>query len=306
MYYPSLPVSASPSDVHFSQWFTRVHERLRQWHRKTHESVHLREKIEFHEVHYQLQMLRLNRPSPRCPDPTPEMQKEALKSSIAIIREYSIIERLGKLFYLFHAAICLVEAGICLLALVLVGMEEAVRGHTYLATEDVAILQKYMQTFTSLLWKISRRWPSIAQHASILEAMSVSIVKYLQQWLNGESMPSSSLYSLHQQLDELSQFSPFPLKPQATQDAMPRIIESSVSDGTNLSGDLYQTFDPPQFPLQGTGAASVDRAWATNNDAYSALINPPSFDGADMLAWEFPGMSSEEIFAALHLDGEAL
>lgn len=177
-----------------------------------------------------------------------EMRKKALKASIDLIKEYSTIDRLGKLFYLWHAAHCLVESGICLLASVLSGMECPDRSSSHLRGEDITVLVKYIKTFPVLLWKISRRWPSMAYNASALETVSVSVLEKLQDWATDTLPSNSDLMPLKEKLNQYSRFSPFP-------------SSKELTNNSDLDTMLEGTAVPinSQFP---TEVSSFDLGWA--------------------------------------------
>ena len=306
LYHASVPTPTSASDISFSQWFARINGRLKEWYRKTGETVNLREKIEFHELHYQLQMLRLNRPSPRNPDPNDQMRGEALKASIAIIREYGMIDRLGKLFYLFHAANTVAEAGICLPAAVLVGLEAAPSDHAQLAGEDPEILCRYIHAFPSLLSKVGLRWPDVAEHASILKTMAASVVQCVQYWLNGDEVLGSRLCQLKQELDNVSQFSPFPKQPNPTPYTVPGMQLSALPEGLNTTGGGLETFNPAELQFQATWTDPVASVASSNQlatyDPFQHIQEPFVGDETGTWTWDFSGADSEMIFAGL-LDG---
>jgi hypothetical protein len=209
MYYPSWSLEDSFSNAPFDELFPRLETRLTEWYQTIRENIILREKLEFHELHYQMQVLRLNRPSPRCPNPTEKMRKKALNACVSVIRELSIIDRLGKLFYLWHSAHCAVEAAVCLLASVLTGIELG-SNMTHIARDNTGILTRYIQAASAVLSKISRRWSNITQHASAIEAISTQCLEKLQQWSGGTAISSADSYEVRQKLTHISLFSPFP------------------------------------------------------------------------------------------------
>lgn len=332
--YPSSGLAKALSNEAFSQWFTRIHERLNEWHRMTRQSVNLSERIEFHELMFQVQMLKLNRPSPRCPDPTTEMRTQTFKSSIALLKEFSVIDRLGKLFNIWHAAHCIVEAGICLLASVLSGIEP--RGHnlTDLGGEDITILMKYMKTFPFLLWQVSRRWSNIARHASTLEAISLSVLEKLQQWSNGETIESSEFDVLKQKLKDVALFSPFPPEspPGVEEHALPVVnnggnieevsnmvvYQGIINDSNTTGNELLQSSTSTSIPLDTyhnfnhqnltPDVASLNSSWVSpqppQRPGSLMYTDPVGIGDGDILRWDFAGMDPEEIFHALLVGGE--
>ena len=313
MYYPTLLTQDLPWNNSFEEWFAHVHRRLDMWHQTTRQSINLLERIEFYELLFQSQILRLNRPSPRFPHPSLQMRKKALQASIALIKEFSAVDRVGKLFNIWHAAYYVVEAGICLMATILTGMISPGQVHSHLEGEEIPILAKYVKTFPSLLGKISRRWPKIAAHASALNEISLAVTEKLQQWSSGATLLGSDLYGLQEMLVQFSKFSPIP---SATQMAVGgettnvTIVEPyPVIDVNTLPLENGLVLETTGFQAMGTSSAPALVDWAgpysAAQDGTSVYSDPYGFNGADTLTWDFAGMDSEEILAAL-LDGEPL
>ena len=338
MYYPSLGAEG-PSDAVFDQWFTHAHKRLTEWHNTIRQSINLTEKIEFYELMFHVQMLRLNRSSPRRPDPTRDMHKKALKSSIALIKEFAVIDQMGKLFYLWHATYCIIESGTCLLALALIGMESRGQEPTHMWGEDVKIMMRYIEVFPSLLWKISRRWSSVAQHASVLETLSNSVSEKLQQWSNGEMVLGADIYAFKQKLNRVSLFSPVPseAEPAIEEHVLPQVTSNieaeraswlssahldiddhsgtteneqyAAFEGTGVAMQSYPAFNSSAFQVSTTDAAALDSGWLgpQPDSQYSSLTFPDLFNisSEEALPWGLAGMGFEEIFAGL-LQGEVV
>lgn len=319
-----------------------MHERLDEWYQATRQSVNLTEKIEFYELFFHAQMLRLNRSSPRCPSPSKEMRRKALKSSISLIKEFSIIDRLGKLFNVWHAAYHIIESGICLLASVLTGMTKGSGYCTHLEGEDVTILKRYMKTFSFLVAQVSRRWTNITRHASAIEAVTSSVLDKVGQWSSGETVESSDLQDLKQKLNQFSLFTPLPPDPRPSsedrilQDAnddpnaghisrldnvllhsaenrVSRILEAQQypqpGATTSSATEPYSTFDSSHQQVPTIADEPFNSAWNPSRPApeCSTETFPELYDIAldDGLQWYFSGMDSEELFGAL-LDGGGL
>jgi hypothetical protein len=259
MYYPTLPSENISVNAPFSHWFTRTHDRLSEWYQTIRQSINLSEKIEFHELHYQCQILRLNRATPRCPSPTKEMCKKTLQASIAVLKELSTIERAGKLFNIWQASYFALEAAVCILAIVLTGLHSQCTDHTSLEGVDIRAMYRYIQNVPSLLRKISRRWPNVARHASTLDAVSHTVMDKMQQWLNGKEIDKRDLCTLEAQLNQLSLFPPLPSngegsairdEPTPVPEAFQAIPQPSLPDGLQLS------LDHAEIPLPRTGPSS--------------------------------------------------
>ncbi|KAJ5812669.1 hypothetical protein N7474_008970 [Penicillium riverlandense] len=309
MYHPSLAPEELISSSSFSRWFARTHERLNEWYQTIRQSINHTEKIKFHELQFQSQMLRLNRPSPRCPNPTMNMRKKALQSSIALIKEFSIIDQMGNLFYLWHAAHYIIESGVCLLASVLTGMDSADQNHSQLGGEDITNLIKYMKIFPYLLEKVSLRWPNVARHASALDVISHSVLGKLEQWSRGEMIESHDFSEFRQKLNEFSLFSPFPLESQATADNLAAKGEYGFHPTLDSNAfpsfitDFGVSFDYSNLSAPATVTTSINPGWvglqSTQEHNSATFPDPYSVDSGAALVWDIAGMDSDEILAAL-------
>lgn len=313
LYYPALVQDAASnltSSNHSDSWYETIRVRLEGWYQAIRQSVNLTEKIEFHEVLYQGQVLRLNRRSPRFPAPTKEMRRRAIKASIALIKEFSVLDRLGKMFMIWHATYCIVEAGVYLLLSILTGIETQSPDRRTVGDEDINILTRYVKTFPSLLRKISRRWPSIVPIAISLETISISVTENVQEWTDGHDLSNSAIVSLKEKLQKATIFSsqdgslsnlPPPL-PEADQYQTAGATSSQVG---GLAQPATTIFDPSsyQLPPANVEAVSASSGWLGNQPGLDPTLGmfPDSYsvDYGDPMAWDFPGVESEEIFAAL-------
>ncbi|CAK7209948.1 hypothetical protein SBRCBS47491_000618 [Sporothrix bragantina] len=327
-------------DSALSTWDSEIRVRLAAWHQATRQSVSLSEKLEFAEIHYHMQRLRLSRPSPRRPVPLPEQQKECLAAAVAVLREFDVIARLGKLFYIWHAAHCVVEAGICLLAVAIeastassntsITATSEVRTTEIMSVGDVPILTRHLKTFPGILWKIARRWPAIVHHAATLESLSTAVAERLQQWAAGtltattstSSSPGTSAAAIKQKLKDMSLFSPFPMDAEAARRAQEELsrLQSLRGLGTVNSADSAADVNTAQTTVTDADiTAPFDANWAlpplspgqvlafsSSATLVDGTVTAASTD--DVLDWDFAGVGFEEIFAALiqanHGEGE--
>ncbi|KAK4940320.1 hypothetical protein LTR10_019536 [Elasticomyces elasticus] len=313
MYYPDLSLEDAPWKASFGQWYTSVQERMNAWYQTTRQSINLGEKIEFHEMLFQCQILRLNRPSPRFPRPSKEMNKKTLQISIALIKEYATVDRMGKLFNIWHAAYYIFESGVCLIAMILTGLESSEQDHRILMEEDVTILMKYIKILPSLLWKISRRWPGVAPHASTIDSLCAAILVKLEERASGGLIWDAEFYAVKDKVSQLLLFSPMPAGAQATLIDESQAVEAELpppSDGHSLSMDLGVGFNPSHSQDLTTGAVPFYPDWSlseANLDPSSLVYpDPYGFSDGDALSWDFAGMDSDEILAALLAEAEPL
>ncbi|KAF2088376.1 hypothetical protein K490DRAFT_5089, partial [Saccharata proteae CBS 121410] len=169
-------------------WRTQAIQRIESWYALTHTSSdgRLGEKIEFRDIMYHTNLFRFNCPSPQFPEPSVEMRKRCLHSIIALASIYTRTSRVGKLFYIWHAAHQLFECGVCLVETVL----ESVRssscgGPSVISDFDGSVLAKTVRTIPRLLQKISHRWSPVGRHAKFLEDCSPPVLDCLEYWARG-------------------------------------------------------------------------------------------------------------------------
>ncbi|ERS98594.1 hypothetical protein HMPREF1624_05380 [Sporothrix schenckii ATCC 58251] len=284
LYYSGWP-SSSLDDV--DTWHADIRARLSAWHQATRQSVALAETLEFADILFHMQRLRLSRPSPRRPCPSPALQSECLAASVAVLRAFDVIARLGKLFYIWHAAHCVVEAAI-------------------FKKDDVPILTRHLKTFPGILWKVARRWPAITHHAAALEAISQAVVDRLQrQWVTHttpEADAAETAAALKQKLKDMSLFSPFP--EDASTAAVEAITDTPPSVSTSTDVNMTAPFDanwslPPLSPGQMLPVQSLSTVSVSSNTAVDPGSNAATMDDDSILDWDFAGVGFEEIFAAL-------
>jgi hypothetical protein len=187
LFFPHL---SAITDSSFPTWFTNMHERLYSWREQTRSQNvldgKLAEKIEFYELLYQYQIFRLNRLSPRCPEPSLEMRKKAQDAAILMLEEYSRNQRLGKLFYVWQAAHQLLELGVSILESVLYGLEiSSTTQPTHLDSLDPTVLIKTIRTVPTLLQFAAKRWPAIHPQAVAFEAIAIPVISQLQTTTTG-------------------------------------------------------------------------------------------------------------------------
>ncbi|KAH8701804.1 hypothetical protein BGW36DRAFT_424108 [Talaromyces proteolyticus] len=336
LYWPSHQFDKSHSS--FDQWFATIHRRLIEWYNMVLQSIKLTETIEFYELHYHIQILRLNRPSPRCPNPTKEMCKKALTSSAALIRQFNMIEQMGKLFNLWHAAHFTIESGVCLLASILTGIEHTQQGQTHLAGDDIAILSRYIKTFSFLLGRISRRWPEIAEYTPVLDDICIRTLNALEQQSVGPGVDNTEDFlTLKQTINNLTLFPVLPWnsqQPSVDANIASRTIrnqtteEISVPQPVGLSSEaeyagmttdeMYlvpaQNFEDPflshSFPYNAPGSdisptdlAPINSTWLDSQlDTVQSSLTSADLYGLGALepwTWDFAGMNSEQIIAEL-------
>lgn len=169
MYYSS---AAEESEV---GWFNRIQIRLEE----------LNNRVGNGQVNnINLQLFRLNRPSPRCPNPTHEMRRTAIRTAIMLIKEYANMGRSGKLFYTWYAAHYLVELGATLLDAIIFGLETN-QSPMYLVDLDASILGRTVQTFPKLLSKVASNWPALQGQANTLEEIATYALEHISRNKSG-------------------------------------------------------------------------------------------------------------------------
>jgi hypothetical protein len=330
MYYPHIVHDFSVADENFLGWYDDIHQRLEKWYGsfKSHEPTDLASKIEFYEIMYQAQVFRLNRSSPRCPNPTLEMRRRATIASIALIREYALMQQVGKFFYIWHGIHYLVEYGVSLLELILSGMEHSGQIETHLDGLNITTLTGTIRTVPHLLRKVSNRWPDIRRHASAIEEITTLVHQKLNERAKGHSVNATDAdLTMQQMRHRLNRFLLFST-PSATEastmsnfDQTPRndifsvqipaaemysaIYELSTTQNNIIGGIEYmqsQTANPQMASVQSETASimpPLETGWSPNQhfnpiyDQSDLFGNPDSIGSGGNADWNF-----EEIFEA--------
>jgi hypothetical protein len=306
LHYPQIVPSLCGPHISFEAWRSATQARLESWYQLTRQSVTLTEKIEFHELLYQMQILRLNRPSVQCVRPSDDMQKRALKAAIAMIKEYNTFEQLGKMFMVWHAAHCVVEAGVYLLSFVLAALETWTGDRNSLGGEDVTILTRFIQTFTNLMWKLAQRWMRLEPYAMTLSSIAASVLSHLQLWSEGNSVLDNDYMLLKEYLETSSIFSAThtpkrkPSSDNPPLDSVPgqhfASSSSRVEQDERSQTILHSTTQPGQFSQDDADTSQNTRISAQPYAA--APLEATDVDFGEQIMWDFSGVDSEEIFAA--------
>ena len=311
MYYPSLTSEEQPWNTSFWHWYEGIENRLDKWSQTTRQNVNLSQKIEFHELLIQCQVLRMTRPSPRCPNPTKEMRRKNFQSSIALIKEFNNIDRTGKFFMLWHATFFILEAGVCLLASICTEMEISYQDTKQLGGEDTGMLMRYITTFPPLLWKVARRWPSVARHATALDAISLLVLEKLQRWTRGELVPHTDISSMKQTLSKFTRFSPVPSEAQAPNETGTASVRANPTSGGDVfPQDISRGANLPEPLVTAAEMSYIASDWTSSqmdlNSDSSLLPDSYDYNDATLFSCDFSGIASEDILAALLDDREIL
>ncbi|KAF4311265.1 positive regulator of purine utilization [Botryosphaeria dothidea] len=312
------PLSSCPLPL--DVWRKRAVRRIEEWYAATHTSGNGRpgEKIEFRELMYQTNIFRLNAPSVRFPDPTPDMRKNGLNAIITIASIYSRNTRLGKLFYIWHALYQLFECGVCLLETVISAVRKAASGdQCSLAGFDAAVLTRTIRTIPQLLHKIAQRWPRVSMHAKFLEDHSGTALDCLTHWSTGnlqavQGVDLTAETTLHRLMVPID--SP-PQQAQPNDPPVDPLTQLLSAAATPVPQHVtLGSFEDDQLPpiLDGMNPYAapnietpMDSSWNLElfwNQSPNGIA--PSLK-SDELSWDFPGVDLDQIFAAFK-DGQSL
>lgn len=305
-----------PLDV----WRKRAVQRIEEWYAATHTSGNGRpgERIEFRELMYQTNIFRLNAPSVRFPEPTPDMRKNALNAIIAIASIYSRNTRLGKLFYIWHALYQLFECGVCLLETVISAVRKAAAGEScYLTGFDVAVLTRTIRTIPQLLRKIAQRWPKVTTYATFLEHRSGTALDCLTHWNTGNlhaitAMDLTAESTLRRLMVPVGS-PPQPAQPDAPPiDPLAQLLSAAATPiPQHITLGSYENDQLPPI-LEGINLDTVPNIQSPMDSSWNLeLFWSQSPNGvapslkSDELSWDFPGVDLDQIFAAFK-DGQTL
>jgi hypothetical protein len=335
MYYPATMCNEGAHINLFRDWFMMMHERLEEFNNR----------VSSGQVNnIDLQLFRLNRPSPRIPNPTREMRKKALQSAIALIKEYENMGRSGKLFYIWYAAHYLVELGAVLLHSIISGLENMTKEHDHLVDFDTEMLSKTVRTFSQLLGKLASHWPAIQPQASKLEEIAILVYPCLEQdseqfdfSIAKQNLSSFFMFS-HAQSNEQVHCAAVStsLAPPSDAQCLLPIVPAQVPSLFNATSSAHDAFvimnQISQPSLSIRGLASLNQlaepiitqlpspSWVLPQhcsyepmlfmDQYYTLYPDPrttntgGFSGEEYMSWHLAGLDSDQIFTAL-LEGGA-
>lgn len=186
MHYPNISHEGGISKDSFPNWFKQIHNRLDHWFHSIKQDIDMSSKIEFYEIHYRTQIFSLNTSTPRCPAPTIDMRRKALKSALMLINDLQIMHRLGKLFNILAWSHWIVEFGLGLLETVCTGLEFIGKCETHLDNIDMEILAKTIHSVPVLLQQLSVRYPPLQESASHLESLSAPVLQCLEIYGSGD------------------------------------------------------------------------------------------------------------------------
>jgi hypothetical protein len=274
MYFPSISQEASGqcSGQTFQDWSQSMQRRLEGLDKTSNNG--LADSID-------LQIFRLNRPSPRIAKPTSEMRSKAISAAISLTAEYVHMERSGSFFYIWYAAHYLTELNATLLDCIIAGLEESREGYncSYLDGPNLIQLIRTIRTFPLLFSKVTSRWPEISQQASTLEEIASPILRDLEARLKGDFTfivdYSTSKWKLAQFLLSSGTL-PHDLS------SMDHITLRSLSPSLFSDGTLQQ-FQPSLSPFDCIGSQSRIEDSGIRANVY----------------WDLGGLNLDQIFAVL-------
>ncbi|RDL41628.1 uncharacterized protein BP5553_01607 [Venustampulla echinocandica] len=327
MHHPNVGYDDAVSVQTFPEWFSNIHDRLDSWYHSVREDTEVSDKIQFYEIHYRTQVFRLNTLSARCPAPTFEMRTKALKSALMLIKDLYAMQRLGKLFYVFHYSHYVVEFGLSLLETITAGAEDIGKRPTHLDNIDVALLTGAVRSIPALLQQLSYRWPPLQQTASTFDSLSAPILQSLERYSEGDHLgyittPSVKLRIRHLLMGSfLTNSVHEPLVDTEQQDGsvfVPDNIETLFAVPPLLLPDGEAIFHMQQQvpinnslvaidPNQALPSQIFDRSWSIDNafqHGYNQTYPNTDLGTAGSVTdenffWDIAGLNTDDIFTAL-------
>lgn len=242
------------------------------------------------------------------------MQRRALQAAIALIEDFHLSDSTGKLFWLWHAAYFIIEAGVCLMASVLAELETeaAFPGSSHLNPENANTVLCCMQKIPLMLQKVSRRWAKVAHHASALETVSHLVMTQWTQWSDGNTFWNAEIHTIREKLANLSLFSPF------SASSIPLTARRETAPAATVLPNYVPNFPTGSTPSIQPVAAQYPsmRDPATNLDQMLPLWDydpttqnsgePYGFMANEAFMWDFSGLQDDEILAAMLEGSEEL
>ncbi|KAL4790826.1 hypothetical protein BDV19DRAFT_393678 [Aspergillus venezuelensis] len=170
-------------------WLEDVRARTKRW-RKQLESQAFASKVEFREVMFQYQRLRLSRPTPRVPVPSFSMRRESIAAGTFLAAHYNRVMRQGGFFYWHHASWHLFEIGIVLAEAANSGLDLMWRRQrSFLEPNRAVEITDALRSIPIILRWMKHRWPQIEVAAVEADQIFVAVLNRLERWINGVTTP---------------------------------------------------------------------------------------------------------------------
>lgn len=173
------------------EWLENTRNRSKTW-REVLDSRQFASNIEFRDLMYQFQRFRLNRISPRLPNPSHDMRRECIEAGTFIIADYCRILRQGNLFYWHHCCWHLFEIGIALVEAAHTGINLAwKRQETFLQSADADDITRAMHSIPFILRKMNHQWPQVERMVLELEEVFNHALPRLKEWVDAKATAPS-------------------------------------------------------------------------------------------------------------------
>ncbi|KAL4945815.1 hypothetical protein BDV06DRAFT_218891 [Aspergillus oleicola] len=170
-------------------WLDDVRARTKLW-REQLESQEFASKVEFREVMFQYQRLRLSRPSPRFPVPCFSKRRESIAAGTFLATHYNRVMRQGGFFYWHHASWHLFEIGIVLADAANTGLDLVWRRQeSFLKPNGAVEITGALRSIPMILRWMKHRWPQIEAVAVETDQIFVPVLDRLDKWINGVITP---------------------------------------------------------------------------------------------------------------------
>ncbi|KAL4809418.1 hypothetical protein BDV18DRAFT_157173 [Aspergillus unguis] len=177
-----------------SSWLEDVRARIKLWRERL-ELEHFAAKVEFREVMFQFQCLRLSRPSPRFPMPGTEMRRECITAATALVAHYDRVMKTGGFFYWYHACWHLFEIGVVLVDTANFALDLVWRGKDSFLRGETGDIVQSLRCIPVILRSMRYRWTQVEAVVVELEQTIDPVLDRLDKWINGVPTPPHEIHS---------------------------------------------------------------------------------------------------------------
>ncbi|OKL62197.1 hypothetical protein UA08_02324 [Talaromyces atroroseus] len=174
------------------EWLNDARARAESW-REMLDCHQFACRIEFRYLMYNYQRMRLNRLSPRLPNPSNAMRRECMVAGIFNASEYCRFSQQGSFFYWHFCCWHFFEIGIVLVEGTHTGLDLIWRHQESFLDPTIAVqILRLMHAIPMVLNKMLHRWPQVKQMILELERLFNPALRRLDQFVAGETVNMES------------------------------------------------------------------------------------------------------------------
>ncbi|KAL5342335.1 hypothetical protein BJX70DRAFT_317164 [Aspergillus crustosus] len=302
LFYPE----SSGASIAAPAWLEDVRTRTKIWRERL-ESQAFASKVEFREVMFQYQRLRLSRVSPRFPVPSFSMRRECIAAATFLVAHYCRVMRRGGFFYWHHCCWHLFEIGIVLAEIANAGLDLIWQGHdSFLQPNDAGEIASAMRSIPMVLRSMKHRWPQVEGVALETEQIFDPILIRLDKWITGEITPP--LLDAHTYATKMYLFRDTWNHPDAILEHAMQFPASSQPPTTSEPMTMEEVFRvlQPAEPLPNLTTQHLDMpmdAVIPEFRTFDAMLDSGISPTESSLFWHGGGFELDDLFTAFNAGG---